>query len=73
MDRLSNTPNHVPSKEYPDTTVENIPQEVLEKAISSCKYVECPHCEERQWFYFTPGVSVTVECESCDDDVKLIG
>jgi len=70
---MSEYPNHVPMDERPDRTIENIPDDVIEKAISTCQYKECPHCGHRQWFNYVPGHNSSAECKDCGEEVPLVG
>lgn len=65
----------LPSRdEIPERTVENVPNNMLEKIVlMNCKYRLCPHCEEGQWFYYNSGHTRNVDCVECGDEVTLIG
>ena len=51
-------------------TPEDIPDDVLERAISmTVNYGECPHCGEEQFYNRMAGHNVDVECVECGETV----
>lgn len=71
---MNDYPDYVPKDETPDATVENIPNEVVERAISiTCSYKECAECGARQWFAYVPGRNSEQDCCECGEVNRLVG
>jgi len=61
--------NGVPKDEKPEFSIENVPDNVIEKAIEwATVYTECGNCGERQFMHFRPGYGSTEECKECGVD-----
>lgn len=71
---MSEYPNPVDTEERPEFTPENIPDEILEEAISTAViYRECPHCGERQFMNVTPGYNRRHTCADCGEGLTVVG
>jgi len=68
------TADRVPSDERPKPSVEDVPDEIVEKALSwATRYAACPECGTEQFFFERPGWNTTVKCGHCGEKVKMIG
>lgn len=71
---MYDTFNRVPVDERPEATVDNVPDEVINKALNvSVSYGRCPYCEKEQFHIFVSGHSWTTKCSGCEKSVKVIG
>ena len=71
---MDNYPSRVSEEHRPDRTPENIPDDVLEAAISvATEYGTCPHCGEAQFYPVMAGHNTTWECRECGDEMRIVG
>ena len=70
---MSEYPERVPVDERPKATIENVPEEMIEKALGCLSYEECPHCQTQQWFRYVAGYNSSGECKSCGETLTLVG
>lgn len=71
---MINTPDYVDFDEQPEFTKENIPEDVLEEAISiAVAYGECPFCEFEQFYPIVPGHNSSWDCRDCGEEMSIVG
>jgi len=69
-----NTFDRVDRDDRPDANAENVPDEIVEKALSFCaRYGECPHCGERQFYPAFDTHNTEWDCRECGETIKVIG
>lgn len=67
-------PDRVSKDEWPERTVENIPDDVVDTALSiATMYGACPNCGEEQFIPTTPGHNSRWTCRACDFEMKVVG
>lgn len=68
-----NYPEYVDEDEKPEFSAENIPADVLERAISiAVQYRACPECGHRQFMSAVPGNTVTHQCTDCGVEMAVV-
>ena len=61
---------NVPYEERPEQTPENIPDELVEKALGmATSYGECLECGHRFWHLHKPGHNQRFECPKCGNKI----
>lgn len=71
---MSTTPHKVPHEEWPDVTPENVPEDVLQRALGlTVRFGRCPHCDESQFYVKVSGQNTVTECRQCDEWMDLVG
>lgn len=71
---MDDYPERVSRDERPETTVENVPDDVLESALSiAVSYGECPRCGTRQFHPIMPGHNTSWDCRDCDNPMRIVG
>lgn len=67
-------PDRVSKDERPESTVENIPDDILRSAIKTATtYGECPECSERQFMVIIPGHNSSHKCRNCEEVMTVVG
>lgn len=67
-------PEDVPEDEQPPRTVENIPDDVLERALSySVTYERCSECGTEQFFPIHQDRAISWPCENCSAELTIVG
>lgn len=66
-------PKDVPYDESPEAMVENVPNDIIESALSSVKYGECPECSERQFYRMVAGHNSEHDCIGCGETLRIVG
>lgn len=71
---MSDYPERVPRDEQPARSPNNIPDDVLDRAISiAVRYGECPYCGERQFYTTVAGYNTSHECGECGESMRVVG
>lgn len=67
-------PDHVSRDEQPSKTVENIPDDIVEGALSiGVGYGACPECGEEQFYNRAPGRNAYHDCVECGFGMTIVG
>lgn len=66
-------PKDVPRDERKEATVENVPDDIIESALYSVDYGECPECGERQFYRVVAGHNSEHDCVGCGETLRIVG
>jgi len=66
-------PNRVDMDDRPEPTVSNVPEDVLESALSiATRYGECPECDTAQFYPVVPGHNSSWDCRECGFTMQVV-
>jgi Zn ribbon nucleic-acid-binding protein len=67
-------PLRVSRDEQPEQTPENMPAEIVQRAVSiATTYGACPQCETEQWIPTVAGMNTHHDCSECGFEMRVVG
>ena len=71
---MTSYPNIVPYDEWPEATIQNIPDETIEDILSRfARYGECSSCGTQQWHPVHHDETLEWDCSDCGETLYIIG
>jgi len=67
-------PDRVDKENRPEVALQNIPDDVVEKALNwAVRYGACPECGEEQFYPELSGHNTEWDCRECGHTMRIVG